>query len=132
MLELKLRRLTGEHNRKTVMGVLFVDDKLSFTTLEPPWFNNEPKQSCIPDGVYRCARVDSPRFGLTYTVQEVPNRDLIRFHGGNYETDTDGCILVASGFIPNGRGISDAQKAMSVFRQIVRQHDSALLSIGWV
>ena len=49
-------------------------------------------------GVYRCVRVQSPRFGKTFEVTQVPGRTHILFHRGNYLEDTEGCILVAEEF----------------------------------
>ena len=131
MLELVLKRLTGQYDQSVVLGVLFIQGRLSFTTLEPPWLNNEPNKSCIPINIYRCSRKDSPKFGLTYEVEEVPNRSAILLHVGNYSPDTQGCILLGSGFMGSGIGISDSERAFTLFRQIVKQHSSAILTIKW-
>ena len=133
MLDLRLLRLTGRYDRGSVFGVLFVAEKLSFTTLEPPWLDNEKNKSCIPVNIYRCKRVDSPKFGLTYEVIDVPDREnILCGHVGNFVSNTQGCILIASGFMPNQKGISDSEKAVSLFRQIVKAYDSAILTIKWV
>lgn len=81
-------------------------------TLERPWRANRPSigdlpGSCIPPGEYRCMRCraspdynfrDSPRFGDTFQVFNVPGRSQILFHKGNLEDDTRGCILVGESF----------------------------------
>ena len=76
-------------------------------TLENPWRDNLPSISCIPPGIYevlRCRKSpeygfrDSPRFGDTYNVVNVPGRSYILFHKGNTERDTKGCILVGTYF----------------------------------
>lgn len=131
MIELTLKRLTGKYKEGPVLGVLFIENKLMFTTLEPPWLNNEKKRSCIPNDTYRCVINDSPKFGITYEVRGVPDRSGILFHIGNYSKDTEGCILLGSGFMPNEKGISDSEKAMSLFRQIVKSNSSAILTIKW-
>ena len=79
------------------LGVL-VDDVAFAVTLEDPWRDNQPNISCIPPGFYWCERVQSPKFGDTFTVLDVPGRTLIRFHWGSKPDDTEGCILVAEEF----------------------------------
>ena len=70
-------------------------------TLENPWINNERNISCIPEGEYpvrlRLPRESGTRDYLHLLVQEVPNRDWILFHRGNFPKDTSGCILVGLG-----------------------------------
>ena len=67
-------------------------------TLERPWQDNAEKVSCIPAGRYRCRRITSPTFGVTFEVCEVPGRTHILLHWGNLLTDTAGCILVGEEF----------------------------------
>ena len=60
-------------------------------TLELPWRDNKRKRSRIPAGVYRCTldkKINRIR------VHDVPGRDGIQVHIGNYSADTTGCILV--------------------------------------
>jgi hypothetical protein len=67
-------------------------------TLEEPWRDNQPSISCIPTGRYVCKRVQSPKFGNTFEVTNVPGRTHILLHKGNLMSDTHGCILVAEEF----------------------------------
>mgnify|MGYP003132802307 CR=1 FL=1 len=83
-------------------------------TLEPPLvmsddgYHTQPNISCIPLGFYRCKRVNSPRFGDTFEITNVPGRSHILLHKGNRETDTLGCVLVAESFSEIGIGQSAA------------------------
>jgi len=52
-------------------------------TLEREWHLNERNISCIPAGNYQCKRVQSPKFGNTFEVKDVPHRSHILFHKGN-------------------------------------------------
>lgn len=52
----------------------------------------------FPVGSYLCKRVNSPKFGNTFEVMDVPNRSNILFHWGNLESDSHGCILIAKEF----------------------------------
>lgn len=63
-------------------------------TLELPWKENQVNISCIPTGTYNVLRYNSPKFGKTFHVIGVPNRSEILIHKGNYNKDTQGCILV--------------------------------------
>ena len=87
----------GQSNRGT-FGVLRHGAIPFALTLERPWEDNAPSASCIPAGRYRCARVQSPKFGNTFEVTAVPCRSHILFHKGNTVDDTHGCILVAEEF----------------------------------
>jgi len=85
-------------------GQLIGPDGVLCATLENPWLNNRMSVSSIPTGTYtanRCRisrqyRGDSPRFGNTFVVENVPGRSKILFHAGNTIKDTDGCILLGT------------------------------------
>lgn len=79
-------------------GVLRLDGKVFCVTLEPPSLENAVNVSCIPVGQYRCRRVQSPRFGETFEVADVPGRTHILLHPGNVTDDTQGCVLLGRHF----------------------------------
>jgi hypothetical protein len=83
-----------DEDRDGTFGVLLIDGKPFAATLEPMDRGNARNVSCIPAGEYLCSIVDSPHFGRTFEVQDVPDRDHILFHSGNVIEDTAGCILV--------------------------------------
>ena len=58
-------------------------------TVELPWRDNRRQRSCIPPGLYRCALVRSPRFGLVYGVQDVPGRSHVLIHAANLAGDVE-------------------------------------------
>lgn len=92
MKYLRLVRVT-EHNGAT-LGVLTIDGSPEMLTLEDPWHLNERNISCIPEGRYKIKLNNSPRFGKTYILEDVPERSYILIHPGNTPKDTHGCILV--------------------------------------
>ncbi len=97
---LTLKRVTSAHKDGSY-GVLF-DEKDPFViTLERPWINNQVDVSCIPVGEYMCQRINSPKFGDTFEVINVPGRVNILFHKGNSVTDRHGCIILGSRFGKN-------------------------------
>jgi len=70
-------------------------DNFVFFTLEEEWKNNEANESCIPADTYEIHRVKYNKGGfMTYEVMDVPGRSYIKFHPGNTEEDTQGCILL--------------------------------------
>jgi len=86
---------------KSTIGELFINGERFCDTLENPWLDNQRNISCIPEGEYpvrlRLARESATREYLHLLVQDVPNRDYILFHRGNFPKDTSGCILVGQG-----------------------------------
>jgi hypothetical protein len=89
---LELVRL--ENTPEGAVGILKLNKHIFCATLEPPERANQQKMSCIPASQYYLEGVNSPGFGRTYTVLNVPGRTLILFHAGNRVGNTEGCILL--------------------------------------
>lgn len=123
--------LARRYEPHQTMGSLSVFDKdrsvLDVKTLELPWKENERKISCIPPGTYICERIQHPRFGHSWHVMDVPNRDGIIIHIGNFasgaKVDIEGCIMPGLRFIDlNFDGtldVADSTKAMNLLRAIL-------------
>lgn len=90
--------LRVEESYRGTVGVLTVSDMVFCVTLEPKDQLNKRNISNIPAGQYACEKVISPKFGETYQILDVPDRDYVLFHAGNRISDTEGCILVAEKF----------------------------------
>lgn len=129
MKRLRLVRVS-EHNDATV-GVLCIDDRPMFTTLEDKWRNNEKMVSCIPTGTYTIERHVSPKFGECFQVTNVPNRDAILIHAGNTHKDTHGCILLGLTFGTLGTemAILSSKQAVESFMTAMRGEDKAELVV---
>ena len=99
MINLLLIRNT--FSKKSTIGELFLNGERICDTLENPWVDNQRNISCIPEGVYpvrlRLPRESATRDYLHLLVQEVPNRDFILVHRGNFPSQTQGCLLVGLG-----------------------------------
>ena len=99
MINLLLIRDT--FSKKSTIGELFLNGERICDTLENPWVDNQRNVSCIPEGVYpvrlRLPRESGTRDYLHLLVQEVPNRDFILVHRGNFPSQTQGCLLVGLG-----------------------------------
>lgn len=77
-------------------GVMSVDGKWFGYTMERPWLLNKNRISAIPQGEYKVAITDSPKFGRpTLEILGVPDRSGIRIHPANTFTELEGCIAVA-------------------------------------
>lgn len=84
-------------------GVLKIDKEVFCVTLEPADLENLRHRSSIPAQQYVCERIESPRFGSTFEIKNVPGRDHILFHAGNVKGHTAGCVLLAQHFGKLGR-----------------------------
>lgn len=107
-------------NSEATYGVLIQGSIPFAVTLERPWRDNKVGESCIPAGSYQCKRVNSPTFGPTFEVSNVPGRTEILFHKGNLSDDTHGCILIGESFNPVvGRpGITASKEGFAEFLSI--------------
>lgn len=115
-----------------IIGKLSIGDNY-FVTLELPWRDNKRGISCIPAGEYICRRVDSPRFGDTFEVCDVPGRSAILFHAGNSALkDTRGCILVGKELRGDCllcsriamKEFLDITKAMNEFKLVITEEEN--------
>ena len=88
-----LNLLRYESTQYATFGLLIDSDRVVANTIERPWKHNKRDESCIPTGIYKVVRHNSPKFGDCFHVLDVENRDHILFHVGNYPHDTLGCIL---------------------------------------
>lgn len=61
--------------------------------LERPWKNNQRNISCIPEGKYEIKKEIQPKRGKVLRIKNVPDRDGILMHKGNYVSHSKGCLL---------------------------------------
>ncbi len=87
-----------EHEQYGTFGVMKIDKAIFCVTLEPPDFENEQRISSIPAQQYFCKPYNSPTYGWTWQVMNVPGRTYVLFHAGNRVKDTEACILTAEKF----------------------------------
>lgn len=136
---LKLERFGS--NPYGTFGRLEVPGGKVFATLEPQWRDNAAKGSCIPAGRYPLLLRASPivnrltkgKYPRGWEVDQVPGRDLIMFHPGNWQKNSEGCILVGRshqeiGGVP---GVSASQAAFADFMQRLQTHVDYEIDIWW-
>ena len=91
-----MRLIRDDQNDVRTLGTMFDDagEKVC-ETLELPWRGNQRGISCIPEGTYECKLAHSPSRGYAvYWLQNVPGRQDVQIHIGNFPKDIRGCILL--------------------------------------
>lgn len=83
------------------IGDLSVNGRFECFTLEDiERITKIPGETAIPKGTYTILLTMSPRFKRVLPLLvNVPGFDGIRIHPGNTDRDTEGCILVGTGFV---------------------------------
>lgn len=129
-MDLTLKRIS--YTEEGTFGVLLTEYNKPFAvTLERPWLDNRRMVSCIPTNEYICRRVNSPKFGNTFEVIDVPNRSHILFHKGNIDDDSHGCILVGEQFgtLNDNTAILASKQGFAEFLNITSNIDEFTLYI---
>lgn len=135
MSRIKLKRTDFLLDR--TLGILTVTDSnnkaFSFATLELPYNNNERNISCIKSGKYKISKRYSQKYGWHWLISNVPNRDLILIHVGNYPRDTKGCILIGTGFedIDNDSKLEvvKSRQALKDFNELLKNEDNLEIEV---
>ena len=116
--QMKVKLIRYDEDKDGTFGVLLIDGKAFCSTLEPVDRDNRANVSCIPgDAIYKCEAVESPRYGKTFEVVDVPGRSHILFHAGNFAKDTKGCILLGEheGKLFGDRAVLNSGKTFAKF-----------------
>jgi len=113
--------------------------KFACHSLELPYLNNAKKISCIPEGVYQVKKITSPSQGLCFSIQNVPQRDHILIHKGNYagsdnpntgHPDILGCVILCKEFSDiNKDGIPDGTNSKVTMDKLLAIADNFELTI---
>lgn len=100
LLILQRQPLTGKATTgRFFMQRMGVTRPTDIYSLELPWRNNEPRVSCVPDGIYPMIWANSPRLKKkTWRLQQVPDRDGILIHPANFVNQLLGCIAPGLAF----------------------------------
>jgi len=95
-----LNRVQGDEHQTLGYFSLYEGVNLIFdcVTLELAWKDNETNVSCIPKGTYKVTPRYSDKYTQHFILEDVPNRKFILIHAGNFNSDTEGCILLGTSF----------------------------------
>lgn len=117
-MEITLQRF--DYTPQQTVGILRVAT-FQFYTLELGWHNNEKQKSCIPPGRYEVVKRNSPKYNNHFHILNVPNRDYILIHHGNFYTDILGCILAGTGLTDiNGDGLRDVTSSRIAIKELYK------------
>ena len=113
-MNLKIQRYL--QNPTVTLGNFYREDGTKICkTLELPWLNNQHGISCIPAAPYTVELTDHPIHGWVFQVMNVPDRDDILLHIGNFPKDTHGCILLGLRVGDDGHSIENSSSAFDAF-----------------
>lgn len=89
-------------------------------TIERPWLDNAANVSCIPEGTYQARWRESPKFGFTWELQDVPERTYILMHVANYPKDVQGCIGLGTTLMGDKIAVGNSRVAIKSFEAITK------------
>lgn len=112
----------NKYEKKQTLGYINTKAGKMFT-LELPDLNNQRRISCIPLGEYEVVRRYSEKFGYHYHVLNVPDRDSILIHRGNFHSQILGCILVGTKLADiNGDGYLDVTNSAIALKKMLETY----------
>lgn len=124
-------------------GRLYGDDGTEVcVTLERPWVDKDADGkrdhgvSRIVPGIYQVVRrLDSPKHGEVFELQNVPDATNIQIHAANHPTELEGCIATGSAFGEatvkglTAPGVTGSRLALQKFMTENKDRDSFTLEI---
>lgn len=101
-----LRLIRNVFESDGVLGILLNEDGVQLATTLEHSYNGRPK---LPPGAYRCERGihslhSNPTPFETFEILNVPNCTGILFHVGNWNDDSNGCVLLGRLSISSEKG----------------------------
>ena len=95
-------------------GRLLLDNGKEVFTVEPPWENNDPMVSCIPEGTYPASRGTFQNRYEDLELHNVPGRSKVEMHGANWAHQLKGCIApgMEIGWLDGERCVLRSQTAL--------------------
>lgn len=108
--------------------------EFSCYSIERPWLDNTPRESCIPAGCYLMTKGRYNRGGYdAYEIEDVPRRSLIKIHVANIMTDVLGCIGLGTelGVVSNKWAVLNSRRAFDGFMEALDGDAQAIINITW-
>lgn len=132
---MKFTLLRRYRDRDGVFGVLSIDDDKFCVTLEHAYLENGIYVSKIPDGLFTCVRGMHQLAGMvkpfsTFCIN-VPNHTGILFHPGNYNSDSEGCVLLGEKVVIANqvKMVTESRIAFTQFMDRVKTLDQFPLTV---
>lgn len=135
---MKLVLIRTFQNEKKTLGDMYIYDNAghelkTIKTLELPWDGNKVRKSCIPEGTYTAKVHQSPKFGWSLWLQNVPGRTAILIHQGNYTRQILGCILVGLAHVDIDKDditdVVSSKLAMGILKGVLKDETEVEIKI---
>lgn len=112
-------------------GSMRINKEVFCVTLERPDILNKPFVSSIPAQQYLCERTISPKFGETFEITNVPDRDHVLLHAANLMVELEGCIALAQYVdkLKGDRAILNSGNTFKKFMAIMEGYNKFHLTI---
>ena len=104
-------------NDGSIMGSLYLNDEFIGRTLELPFRNNETGISSIPAGSYVTSMRSDGGRGWRIQLENVPGREYIQLHVGNFQNEIEGCILLGAELGNDQCMVTESHKAVELLRE---------------
>lgn len=102
-----------------ITGTILVNDRHVAHTLERPNINNTPQISAVPAGTYQATVRFDHADAWRLELQDVPGRQNVQIHVGNWVNQTRGCILIGASVDASTCTISDSRAAYRQFQRAI-------------
>lgn len=125
-MNVKIKR--NSHLKEATLGTLTIEGVKTdpIYTLENPKRATD-KDSRIPAGVYKCKPYSGTKYRDVYIVLDVPNRSAILLHWGNFERDTEGCVLLGNKFtLKPEHAVLESKRCFERFRSLIGKNEFTL------
>lgn len=129
----------NEFRADGIFGMMTMDNGTEFAQLQHAFPNDSGGYSPkLAPGTYTCKRRMSPHFGYeVFLIENVPDFQgkpvsFIEIHKGNYNADSDGCILLGTSVKPidsTTQMISASAPAFNQFMQLQNGVDEFTLTV---
>jgi len=132
--------LRYNHDKDSTSGLLFINGEFACYTLEDEHRDVKVKgETRIPEGVYivdyqqaitpltKKYRAKYDWFDKHLHIKDVPNFTGIYIHVGNYEKNTDGCLLLADQAVNDPKDYASVQyKSTQAYKRVYQKMQEAL------
>lgn len=109
------RKISSE---ECIQGYLSINDKPLCYTMELPYRENINYLSSIPKGRYDAFIRTDKTLGWRIELVNVPKRDSVQIHLGNYTSDITGCILVGKKVFISNCTLEKSKDAISEIEKL--------------
>lgn len=117
------RKLTSN---KCIQGYLSINESPICYTMELPYRENIDDISSIPKGKYKAFVRTDKKLGWRIELVNVPNREHIQIHLGNYTSDITGCTLIGKTIKTDNCTVGQGKDAITEVEKLFKNFKSDL------